>query len=78
MSMARRIVGYLHYEKIPERGAGHQYRVADDADDVVRDFGSEVEAAEYVTEFNAKVPVRQIPKAWRGHPLSKDTDNGQQ
>jgi len=44
----------FHWEFIEARGYGHQYRVADADDTMVTDFGTEVEAEEYVKQQNAR------------------------
>lgn len=72
MGFAQRIHGYLHYEHIPLRGPKHQYRVADDNDEFVADFGSELEAAQYCKRYNDDVEATRprLPGTWRGHPQS--------
>lgn len=53
-----------HYEYIPERGEDHQYRVADDQDEVVVSFPTEDQAKRFVRQNN-KERRRQQPKEWK-------------
>ena len=52
----------FHYEYIPARGEGHEYRVGDANDDVVCDFGTEGEAQTYVRDANGRT---QTPSSWK-------------
>lgn len=56
--------GPWHYEYIAGREKGHQWRVADADDDVIRDFASEAEAQEFVRKNNADLAPPQNPN-WR-------------
>lgn len=59
----RSIAGQWHYEFIPARGAGHEWRVGDDRDDYMTDFATEREARRHVREHNAAVAA--FPPSWR-------------
>lgn len=62
--MSYRHAGPWHYEFIEGRPTGHQWRVADEDDDVVRDFATEVEAQTYVRMHNTNLTAAR-PVAWR-------------
>lgn len=54
-----------HYEFIPSRGTGYQWRVGDDVpDDFVCDFATEKEARECVRLHNATLSQLR-PYTWR-------------
>ena len=60
--MSVRHEGEWHYEQIPGRTNGREWRVADGDDDVVTDFETEEEACQYVRAHNATV---RKPSAWQ-------------
>jgi len=57
------IPGLYHYEFIPLRGVGHQWRVGDHNDDMVTDFATEAEAKAFVREHN--VSLGPNPDQWK-------------
>jgi len=64
----------LHYEYIAARGEGRQWRVANELDNVITDFGTEAEALEYVTKNNQECFIKnpewkygfEVSFSWRG------------
>lgn len=46
----------LHYEFIKGRPIGHQWRVANEDDDVVTDFATEKQAKSFVRNYNKTLP----------------------
>lgn len=58
-----KIWGLLHYEHLPSRGKGHEWRVGDQDDDFVADFPTEAEASAFVRAHNESIGPN--PKAWR-------------
>lgn len=69
MPLTFRTKGYLHYEHIPARGYDHQYRVADEGDDVVADFPTEEQAIKFVDNWNKEILLP--PAFWKGHPVNR-------
>lgn len=61
--MSVRHTGPWHYEFISERPVGHQWRVADEDDDVVTDFATEEAAGECVRSHNVR--LRWNPYNWK-------------
>lgn len=61
--MSIRHEGPWHYEFISGRPKGHQWRVADRDDDVVRDFATEPEARVCVRDHNEK--LGPDPEEWK-------------
>ena len=55
----------LHYEFIPGRPVGKQWRVGDENDDPVADFASESEALAYVYANNDKAFKDRQSQGWR-------------
>lgn len=60
--MSLRHAGEWHYEYIANRQIGHEWRVADEDDDVITDFGTEEEAIELVRFHNG---TRNRPDEWK-------------
>lgn len=57
--------GPWHYERIVGRTGGNgEWRVADEDADVITDFATEQEAADYVRAHNVNAAARRNPK-WR-------------
>lgn len=46
-----------HYEYVPGRTPGHEWRVGDGDDDMVTDFPTEAEARDCVRAHNARIPA---------------------
>ncbi len=55
----------LHYEHIPGRSNGREWRVADENDDVVTDFETEADALEYVRDHNERGKNSLDKSRWR-------------
>lgn len=53
--MSLRHAGIWHYERVPGRSNGREWRVGDSDDDVITDFPTEAEAADYVASHNRSV-----------------------
>jgi len=53
--------GDYHYEFIADRGEGHQWRVANENDDVITDFGSEAAARDHVERHNRRLTGEILP-----------------
>jgi uncharacterized protein YdbL (DUF1318 family) len=53
----------LHYEHLPARGGAHAWRVGDEADNYVTDFGTEAEARALVKATNERL-LKERP-TWR-------------
>ena len=62
-TMSLNHAGRWHYEFIKNRGLGHQWRVADDDDEYIIDFGTEEKARDFVRMHNEEYE-KNIPKGW--------------